>query len=218
MKSLLKLSLLSGLVAGVALAAHADTISTFSLTNNACTGCTLPSGGSAGTITLDQPSNTTTGLSVTIALNPGYDFHSPPNQNSKQHWAFTFNNTSTTVSSGASSPFVYDGYSFSGYSQSGIGVFNYAYSLTGGPSNSGIPIMTFFLSDSSGLSVSSFGSNFAVDLIQTLPNGSTATGNFGTNGSQPPPPSPVPEPSTLMLLGTGLIGLAGLVHRSRLLI
>ena len=214
MHSLLKLSLLSGLVAGVALAAHADTISTFNLTNNACTGCTLPASGSAGTVTLDQPSNTTTGLSVTIALNPGYDFHSPPNQNSKQHWAFTFNNTSTTVSSGASSPFVYDGYSSSGYSQSGIGMFNYAYSLTGGPSNSGINNVTFTLFDNSGLSVSSFGSSFAVDLIQTFPSGNTATGNFGTTGSQPPPA--VPEPSTLMFLGTGLIGMAGLVHRSRL--
>ena len=215
MKSLLKLSLLSGLVAGVALAAHADTISTFYLTNNACTGCTLPSGGSAGTITLDQPYNMTTGLFVNILLNPGYDFHSAPVQ-SPQHWAFTFDNTSTTVTSGASAPFVYDG--SGGYSQGGIGSFNYAYSLTGGPSNSGINNMTFFLFDSSGLSVSSFGSNFAVDLIQTFQNGGTATGNFGTTGSQPPPPSPVPEPSTLMLLGTGLIGLAGLVHRSRLLI
>jgi hypothetical protein len=44
-------------------------------------------------------------------------------------------------------------------------------------------------------------------------NGGNFVTNFSQSGSPSPVPPPVPEPGTLGLLGTGLVGIAGLVRR-----
>ena len=59
-------------------------------------------------------------------------------------------------------------------------------------------------------SVSAIGTGFGVHFC-VLSNG-TCTGNTGFVVTSAHPP-PLPEPGTLGLLGTGLVGIAGLVRR-----
>jgi hypothetical protein len=80
-----------------------------------------------------------------------------------------------------------------------------------------------------GASAGSFVILYSCETSATPPGAACSGGDIGatpftnaglitvtsTGGPPPPPPPPVPEPSSLAILGAGLLGLAGLVRRKR---
>jgi hypothetical protein len=220
-----KISLFSIAAAGLALTASADTI-TYSLSESACTGgCAVP----AGTVQIAQVGSNPGEVAVTVSLSSDYFNHTTK---SDQHWAFAFelpsSNFPTIYYSGLNTKlFTFQGETGSGssgtassdsYTESGLGNFDYSVQCTGcvnSTPTTAEQTLTFDLTGTN-LTPASFtqstgkngGYYFGVDIVE--PDGTT-TGNVGAPG--PGTKSVVPEPSTLALLGTGFLGLAGLVRR-----
>jgi hypothetical protein len=103
----------------------------------------------------------------------------------------------------------------------GFGTFDYAVSCAGISCGPGASVtnpgpLSFTVTDALGVNVSDFIANgaspngifFLSDIIGVTGN----TGNVGATGGTITPPS-VPEPSSLVLLGSGLIGTAGMLRR-----
>lgn len=212
------LSLSVALVLGAAPRASASTIS-FLLTTGAQSCVTLPTG--CGTVTITDDPHTTGVVDVSVSLLDSVNGQDKFVETGGSHIAFGFNILNDpTLTVGPITPAV-EVFSATGANSPSIGgAFDYNIDCTScGNGNAGSVAgpLSFTVTDAAGLSVSSFVANtsgnfFAVDLIDFTgsSSGSTAEVNATTGTTTV---TPVPEPSSLVLLASGLIAGAARLRR-----
>lgn len=179
--------------------------------------------GSQGTVTLTQ--NGADEVDVTVTLASGAKFVNTGGP----HTPFAFN-LDSGVASGSTlvnitpNVFVSPSTLPSNFGDTPYGNFNFAINYTGsnGGGNGNSGPLSFAVTNTNGITIGDFNTNtnnyyFAADVLGTGGStGAVAANSLTTSGGGNPvgPPS-LPEPGSLVLLGTGLVGLGVVARRKR---
>ena len=192
----IKLSVLAAMLAAVAFVPMASA-TTINLTSN-----NLGITGSVGTATTSLVSG---GIQVTIQMNPGYTLLTEGGHIGLSTSGLTLgsNSLGSFSFSGMSDKLQKTGSLGGGFTFTDVFITHHAHGQFF------TPTITFVIAGGTDLSqLTALGVHFCV-----LDNTGACNGNTGFAMGTPSAPPAVPEPGTLGLLGTGLIGIAGLVRR-----
>jgi hypothetical protein len=160
----------------------------------------------------------TNNVQVTVSLTSGAQYFVSSGSGNHPGFAFNLDGTPTVSVTSISSPWALSDVTLSPITSNGpsMGTFEYYISNPGNGSNAhNDGPLVFNLFDASGISTADFIANssgyyFSADIMNAA--GQTGLSGINTPGT-PSGPSPVPEPASLSLMGTGILAAAGLLRR-----
>lgn len=163
-------------------------------------------------VNLHQVSSTD--MQVTVSLTSGAQYFVDTGSGNHPGFAFNLSGDPSISISNLSSPWTSGDVHLTSITTNGpaLGTFNYFIDNPGpGASKHNDGPLVFDVNSTSPISFSSFVANgsgyyFAADIMDKA-------GNTGESGINLAPTSPVPEPSSLVLLGTGILSAAAVVRR-----